>query len=383
MNTMISRNISLLGSLIRLTPIIFSALFLSCASTHEDHDEEEHDHEHSEGIHFEPEKASEFGVEYETVAPSEFYDVIKTSGEIEASNSDIFKITARKSGIITLSPDISAGMSVTKGERIGSISVEGVQGGDVSKAASANLEAAKKEYERMKPLFEDGLVTASAFREVERQYKEAEALAGKGTAGGTTMVSSPESGTIQELFVRSGEYVDVGSPIALVGKNVNMVLRADLPAREIRHLGEIETANFISESNPEIVRLSDFGGKKISGPKSSASNGYVPVYFSFTGNPLISSGGFAEVYLICGERNGVISVPREALVEIQGNKYVYTYNGEHEYDKRLVKTGSTDGERVEILDGLVPGERIVSKGASIIRMAEVSSIAPPSHTHNH
>ena len=40
-------------------------------------------------------------------------------------------------------------------------------------------------------------------------------------------------------------------------------------------------------------------------------------------------------------------------------------------------------ERVEIKEGLKPGEEVVAKGASIIRMAEVSAVAPPSHTHNH
>ena len=79
----------------------------------------------------------------------------------------------------------------------------------------------------------------------------------------------------------------------------------------------------------------------------------------------------------------MISVPRDALVEIQGNKYVYVAEDEDEYEKRLVKTGVSDGRRIEILQGLEEGDKVVSKGASIIRMAEVSAIAPPSHSHNH
>ena len=121
----------------------------------------------------------------------------------------------------------------------------------------------------------------------------------------------------------------------------------------------------------------------MTGNISASSNGYIPVYFSFTGSPVSYPGGYAEVYLICGERKGVISVPRDALVEIQGNKYIYVAEDDHDYEKKIVKTGASDGERIEILEGLNEGDKIVSKGASIIRMAEVSSIAPPSHTHNH
>lgn len=366
--------------------IIFlsSLICVSCGSSsvaEEDH-EDEHDHEHHGGIVLEPQQAAEFGIEYETVKEGDFKDVIKTSGTLESSTSDIYTLSAKKSGVLTLNPGIGPGVAVGAGQTIATLTSEGVQGGDASQVASVNLAAAKAEYERLKPLYEEKLITASTFREVERAYKEAQAVAGKGNSGGMSTISSPVAGTIQNLFVKSGEYVDVGTQIGVVSKNTNLMLKADLPSREITHLGEIESANFISEGNGELIKLSDLNGKKISG-YSSVAEGYIPVYFSFNGSPLSYPGGYVEVYLLCGDRKNVISVPREALVEIQGNKYVYTFDGEEGYEKKLVKTGASDGERIEIKDGLKEGERIVAKGASVIRMAEVSAIAPPAHTHNH
>lgn len=359
----------------------------SCAS----HSEEDHDHNHDEEQHhgsteivLEPAQASSFGIEFETVVPGEFHNVIKTSGEIDASSADLYRVSAKKNGIITLSPGITVGSKVKAGERIGNLSLEGVQGGDLSQAAKANLQAAKAEYDRLKPLHEEGLVTTSVFREAERTYREAEALAGKGNTGGNMVLTSPTEGTILDLYVRSGEYVEVGAPVATVGKNETMVLKADYPSREAKFLTQLETANFIPEGSSEILKLSDLNGKKISGNSAAnVSNGYIPVYFSFIGNPSAIPGGYAEVFLIGATRTGVISVPREALIEIQGNKYIYVREDEHGYEKRLVKTGASDGDRVEITEGLNEGEEIVSKGASVLRMAEVSAIAPPSHNHNH
>ena len=363
---------------------LFTILLISCSyHKNEDEHEDEHGHAHNGGVILEPEKAVEFGVEYENIVPGTFHDVIKTSGSIESSSADIYSITAKRSGIVTLANGISVGTPVSSGEKIATVSSEGVQGGDVNQASMANLEAAKAEYERLKPLYEERLVSASVYKEAERAYKEAKALAGSIKRRGSEVVTSPLKGSVQNLLVKSGDYVDVGSPIATVTKNSTLLLKADLPARESRHLGELETANFITEGGGEVVKLTNMNGKRISGPSASVVNGYIPVYFSFDGNPLSFPGGYAEVYLICGERKDVISVPKEALVEIQGNKYVYISEDEDEYEKRLVKTGSSDGERIEITDGLKEGERIVSKGASIIRMAEVSSIAPPSHSHNH
>lgn len=363
---------------------LFALLILSACSSHHDEGEEHHDEEHHHsGITFSPEKATRFGIEFETVEPGNFHDVVKTSGVIESSGSDLYSVTAKKSGIITLAPGINQGAAVKSGERIASISAEGVEGGDASKATASNFQAAKAEYERLKPLYEEKLVTASVFREAERAYREAEALAGKGGKGGSAVLTSPTEGSLQNLYVKSGEYVEVGTPVATVSKNSSLLLRADLPAREAKHLAELETANFIPEGSRETVRLTDVEGKKVSGSSAPVNNGYIPVYFSFKGNPLSYPGGYAEVYLICGERRNVISVPREALVEIQGNKYIYVAEDDHDYEKRLVKTGASDGERVEILEGLQEGDKIVSKGASVIRMAEVSSVAPPAHSHSH
>lgn len=366
--------------------ILSLIVLLSCSHHSHDVGESAEDHEegHSASVMLEPEEAAEFGIEYEIVEPGNFHDIIKTSGVIESSNSDIFTVTARKNGIISLLGNISEGTVVTKGEKIGYISSEGVQGGDANQAAVVNLQAAETEYKRLKPLFEEGLVTSSVFKEAERKYKEAEALAGKNISGGSTLLTSPSEGNIRELYVKTGDYVEVGTPIATIAKNSLQILKVDLPLRESKHLGEIETANFIPEGRQEALKLTDLNGKKISGKVNTGSvNGYIPVYFSFTGTLDSSPGGFAEVYLLCKERQGVVSIPRSGLIEIQGNKYAYVVEDGHHYEKRLVKTGANDGERIEILTGLAPGEKIVSKGASIIRMAEVSSVAPPSHSHNH
>lgn len=364
--------------------ILLTLALCRCGHSHENEEAHEDEDHHHHGVEMDSLKAKEFGIETEIVAPASFSDVIKTTGTIESSNSDLLTATAKKSGIITLTPGLTEGALIRNGAKIGSISTAGVQGGDIPQAANANLSSLKAEYERLKPLFEEGLVTAATFHEAERAYKEAQAYAGTSTQAGSALVASPADGTLTSLLVKSGDYVEVGAPVASIAKNTTQILKADLPSRLARHLGEIATANFIPEGGETTLRLIDFNGRKISGNSATgASNGYIPIYFSFSGNPLTSPPGFAEVFLICGQREGVISVPRGALTEIQGNKYVYVAVDDDAFEKKLVKTGSSDGERVEIIEGLEPGEKVVTKGASIIRMVEVSAVAPPSHTHNH
>ncbi|MCH5224829.1 MAG: efflux RND transporter periplasmic adaptor subunit [Muribaculaceae bacterium] len=366
-----------------LSILAATVLLVACGPHPSDHDEEEDDHHGHEEITLSPEQALDFGIETEEVAPGPFREVIKTSGSIEAAGGSVYTIAARKSGIVTLLPSITEGSVVSTGQPIATIASEGLQGGDINRVAQANLQAARSEYERLKPLYEDGLVTASTYREAERAYNEAKALAANEHSGPQSTLTANNQGTVARLFVRSGEFIDVGAPVAEIVQNSLQVLRADLPARFSSHVSHLEGANFIAEGGG-LIKLSEHDGKKISGDlPSGIISGYIPVYFSFSGNSLTSPGGFAEVFLLCGERQGVITVPRQALVEIQGNNYVYVKEDEEGYEKRLVATGSSDGERVEITSGLEPGEEVVTKGASIVRMAEISSVAPPAHTHNH
>lgn len=360
---------------------------------HEGHDHEhegeddEHagseNHEHGDLIELKDETAKRFGVKTEKIEGSEFAEIITVSGRIESKATDESVATATRSGILTLSPGVTTGLKVNAGTSIGSISGSRVQGGDPSVQAIATRDAAKRELDRLAPLHKDGIVSTETYNNALKTYEEAEAAL-KSTRQGSGSVISLRSGVITQLLAQTGEYVEVGQKIAVVSGNTSLTLRADVPERYYGRLSAIETANFRPASSEEIFSIASLDGRLLSNPgTSTAQGGYIPVYFTFTNNGAIAPGSFAEVYLIGGKRHGVISVPKESIVEISGNKCVYTAEGPGHYAKHVVKTGATDGKRVEILSGLPAGEDVVTEGAQIVRMAETSGTAVPGHTHNH
>ncbi|MBK8427720.1 MAG: hypothetical protein IPL27_17900 [Lewinellaceae bacterium] len=77
-----------------------------------------------------------------------------------------------------------------------------------------------------------------------------------------------------------------------------------------------------------------------------------------------------------------MTVPKSALIEEQGIFYVYVQTEGESFQKREVKTGSNDGVNVQILSGLTPGERVVSKGAYQIKLSSMSGTMP-AHGHEH
>ena len=356
----------------------------------EDHDHDEHGedgshegHDHSGLIEMNETTARRFGVVTEKIDPSDFSDVTVVSGRIEAKASDEGVATATRNGILTVSPHINAGVRVGAGSPIGVISASHVQGGDPTVQAVAARNAAKRELDRLKPLHDDGIVSTEEYNNALKAYEEADASV-KISKQGSASVSSPKSGVITQLLAKSGDYVEIGQRIAIVSGNTSLTLRADVPEKYISRLPGVTSANFRPASSELTLDLDDFDGKLISsGGTSVSDNGYIPVFFSFSNNGEVAPGAFAEVYLKSGTRSGVISVPKEAIVEINGNKCVYAAHGDGHFIKHLVTLGASDGKRVEIISGLPAGEEVVVKGAQAVRMAETSATAVPGHTHNH
>lgn len=356
-----------------------------------EHEEDEHDHEHegdshaghSDEIKLSEDMARRFGVKCEKVNPAPFHETVTVSGRIESAASDQGVIAAPRSGKVTLLSGVTPGMKVSAGQSVATVSPEGLAGGDSQRAAIATRDAARAEFKRLEPLYKDGIVSAADFNAAKRALAEAEAAVGSAPAG-PMAARSPKGGAITQVLVRQGEYVELGQPIAVVSSSSRLTLRADVPERHHSILPTVRTANFRPDYSKSVLSLDKLNGRMTGAPGATPSqNGYIPVYFTFDNDGSVVPGSFAEVTLIGATRAEALSVPRSALVEIQGNKYVYTRTHDDAYSKHLVTTGRSDGYRVEILSGLEPGMEVVTDGAGVVRMAETSNVAPPGHTHNH
>ena len=129
--------------------------------------------------------------------------------------------------------------------------------------------------------------------------------------------------------------------------------------------------------------MKDLNGRLLSYGKASGEGSYyLPVTFEFDNRGDIVPGSFVEIYLLSQPMEGVISVPRSALTEEQGSFYVYLQLDEECYRKQLVTLGVDNGERVQILSGLKPGDRLVVRGAYQVKLAGATN-AIPAHSHEH
>lgn len=363
----------------------------NCGHDHSSHNhnhsqKESHTHdlhnENSDEIIFTNEKAKRFGVTTEKISYSTFNDIIKVSGEIMPSQIDESVISAKSSGIIKLNGNAIVGKQVNTNTSIASISSETVSGGDANEAAHINFEAAKRELERITPLYEAKIITEREYNQAKQAYNQTKASLASNNGAGSS-ASSNISGTITQVLVKDGEYVEVGTPIAVVSKNTRLILKAELPNRHASIAATIISANFRPAYSENVYELSKLNGKIVSNKNLSiVSPGYIPINFEFTNTAKIIPGSFAEIYLIGTTKNNCITLPITAITEEQGHYFVYAKIHNEAYIKKEVKLGMSNGENVEILSGVNVGDEIVTQGAILVKLASQAN-AVPGHSHDH
>lgn len=371
----------------------------SCTNGH-NHAEEGHDHEaeapahsheeaaenHGDEIILPPAKAEAAGVKVNVAEAAPFEQVIKTSGQVMAAQGDESVAVATVAGVVSFRGKVTEGMSVSAGMPLISISSNNIADGDPMQRARIAYEVAKKEYERMKGLVKNKIVSEKDFAQAEQAYENArisyDALAKNHSATGQN-ITAPIAGYVKSILVNEGDYVNIGQPLVSVTQNRRLFLRAEVSEKYYPYLRTIRSANFKTPYNNKVYELKELNGKMLSfGKTSGESSFYVPVTFEFDNKGDVISGSFVEVYLLSSELENVISLPRTALTEEQGTYFVYLQLDEEGYKKQEVTLGADNGKRVQILTGVKPGDRVVTEGAYQVRLASASN-AIPAHSHEH
>ncbi len=351
-----------------------------------DHGAEATEDSHTDEILFTRQQAQLVDLKTETIAPGSFYNSIKTSGQIQASQGDEAVIAATSNGIVSFTnPSITDGTPVKAGQSIVTISAKKLLEGDPSVRARIEFETAEKEFLRAESLVKDQIISAKDFEQARLRYETAktayQAQAGNMTAAGVS-VTAPIAGYIKNRLVAQGEYVSVGQPIATVSQNRRLQLRAEVSENNFRILKSISSANFKPAYDNQVYKLSDLNGRLLSFGKASTDQSfYIPVTFEFDNVGDIIPGAYTEVYLLSTLQENVISVPISAITEEQGLNFVYLQIGAEEYKKQEVTVGQNNGERVQILSGLQRGNKVVTKGVYQVKLAATSSVMPEGHSH--
>lgn len=370
-------------------------LFSACHSAHEGHDHDHEGDEHTEAsdhkhapdeIEFTTEQARAAGVQVTTIQPSDFSEVIEVSGQVLPASGTETTVSATIAGIVRFASDaLTEGLSVNAGQSLFVVNGKPMADGNPAAVAQSEAKAAKLALERAEKLASERIISQRELEDARQRHEAASATAKSlGSASQIRGISAPISGYIKTLLVRPGDYVSAGQALAIVTQSKRVQLRADVPERYFGMLPRISSANFrmAYDDVSQVYSLSQLGGRLISKGKASGNgDAFVPVIFEFNNQGSIVSGSFAQVYLQGNVRHGVLAVSSEAITESQGIYFVYVQHSADTYRKVEVTLGASDGMRTEILSGLHPGDKVVTRGATLVRLAANATAVPEGHSH--
>lgn len=322
--------------------------------------------------------------------PEPFGGVIKTVGRIEPSPSDQRVIVAAASGVLTYSRPVVEGQQVGAGTALFSIDASTTADDNLSvrlSRARSDYEFALQNYERKKTLAADRIVSEADLLEARRTYEAAKAeyeALQRNFAGGRQSVVSPIAGYITALYAGNGEYVEAGRQIAAVSQNRNLYITAEIQPKYYDELKNIVSANLRRLNSDTVYSLAELGGRMVSyGKSTSSGSALVPVVFEVANKADLLPGSFVDMYITLRSTTNCIAVPVDAVVEEMGNHFVFVQLTPELFEKREIALGATDGLRYQIVSGVKTGERIVTRGAVMVKLAQASGALDAHSGHVH
>lgn len=387
-----------LGTLMHeLGPVTVFADTSAAKSGHGDHDHGE------EGILFG--KEQQWKVDFATaeVVKGIARSAISATGTLRAQPGHEAQVVAPTSGILRSTQSFPRiGQAVRKGQVLAILGPR--LGGDADQAsleaaagkAQIAMEQARRERERMEVLFkeeaipEKRLLDARANERIAHSEKQAaESRAQQLGGSGGIVLRSPIDGIVADVSAAAGAFVNEGAPLMHVANTATLWLDVRVPESEIGRLGTPTGAAFRIDGFERgfAIEAGKNGKLIVVGGVVDAQTRTVPVVFEFA-NPerALRLGLTARVQIFSGSGQGkpeVVLVPASAVQDENGAQVVYVQIAGNRFERRQVQTGSRDGERVAILDGLEPGQRVVSRGAYLVRLSTAKSASDGHAGHSH
>ncbi len=289
---------------------------------------------------------------------------------------------------------VNLGDNVKAGQVL--MNVEGLEIGEIKAGylkAKANLDFAEADYKRHKILSEQNVGSKQSFLEAEAEYQKALAefqaedkkihsigLTDEDVANGTSQsnndhisgrlaIRSQINGVVVERNVVIGQQIDA-STNALKIINTNTVwVDGQIYEKDIPNLSKKTDAVFITTVYPG----EKFIGKVIYiGQVVDEQTRTITIRCEFNNlRGKLKPQMFGEIEIPISKDAKAITLPEDAVIKDAGNEYVFIKNNAggivHEFKVRKIVAGTNLNNRIEVKDGLKPGENVVIKGSFYLK----------------
>lgn len=234
--------------------------------------------------------------------------------------------------------------------------------------AEAGVELARANLARGEQLAGERFISASQLDELRAARTQAQARRNTARAARDAAqlrrdfaeLRAPAAGVISRRLVQPGQVVAAGTELLRLIRDGRLEWRAELPGDELA---------LIEPGAP--VRLPARDGATVEGRIRAVSPGVDSdtrtgtIYADLPAPGALQPGDYVEGRIVTGQGRA-LTVPAAAVVQRDGHAYVFTLDDKRVAHRVRVRTGARVGGRVEILEGLKPGDAVVAQGAGFL-----------------
>ena len=276
--------------------------------------------------------------------------------------------------------------------------------------AQVNAGQAKTDLDREQVLFDKGLVSADEYDKIRQVYRQAreevtaatdqlqvvrDGVSRSNASASSTLIRSTITGLILDVPVKVGNSVILsntfndGTTIATVANMNDLIFRGNIDETEVGSLvagmpmqitiGAMQNLQFdatLEYISPKAVESNGANQFELKAAvlQRQIANGQKapqPLGEGRTGAAQIRSGYSANANIVLAEVKQALTIPESAIEFSEGKTFVYVIKGngdKKEYERRSVKTGLSDGIRIEIVSGITKKDRV--RGPKILKTEE-------------
>lgn len=303
-------------------------------------------------------------VKTEVVADAAYMLEFQINGVLEARN-DLSFVSDMAGRVVQVYAD--EGDKVARGKILIQLDNETLSADAASSEAAYN--ALKKDYERFKNANIQGGVTDQQLDNIRTQMIAAESrmIASKRRLADSS-IKSPISGTIYKRYVEVGSYLNPGAKLFDI-----------IDDSQLKVMGYVTEKQrlLIEKGYPVAVKSEMFPGETFAGVVSFVSNKAdrtfnFPIEITLVdpGKGLMP-GMYVTVAVSQKEEKKGVLIPRNAISSSMQDASVYIVRG-GVARKQAITIGNMVGERIEVLQGLNPGDSIIVAG--LINVSEGTQV---------
>jgi Cu(I)/Ag(I) efflux system membrane fusion protein len=326
-------------------------------------------------VKIDPAVENNLGVKTASVTKEALSPRIETVGYIAFDESKLWQTNVRVSGWVEKLNINAVGEKVTQGEVLFSL-----YSPELVKAQEELLSAYKTQRKGMIKGATDRLLTLGVDREQIRTITR------RGKASQAIEVKAPADGIIASLNIREGGYLSPAQAVISAGPLGEVWVDAEVFERQ---------SHWISKGSQASMTLDAIPGGNWTGevdyvyPILDPKTRTLRVRLKFPNpNGELKPNMFANVALLPVSNEQVLTIPRSSVIRSGAMTRVVLAEGEGKYRSARIEVGREAGEKIEVLDGLQIGDKIVtsahfmldSESSQSADLSRINGVEPPAET---